>query len=61
MSTAKNHSKRSHRSHYRSRAWSGSRRSVIRPTVRKSAFMRFISMIREAITGRRTVENKGDK
>lgn len=48
MSTAENHAKRSHRSHYRSRAWSGSRRSVIRPTAKKSFFARMIQQIRKA-------------
>lgn len=48
MSAAKNHAKRSHRSHYRSRAWSGSRRSVIKPTVGKSAIAQFIQKIRKA-------------
>ena len=48
MSTAKNHAKRSHRSHYRSRAWNGSRRSVIKPTVGKSAIAQFIQKIRKA-------------
>lgn len=61
MSTAKNHAKRSHRSNYRARMFNGSKKSVVRPTVRKSAFMRFISMIRKAITNKRTVEKKGDK
>lgn len=57
MSTAKNHAKRSHRSHYRSRAWSGSRRSVITPTVNKTGMMGLIQKIRRA----RVPENKGDE
>lgn len=60
MSTAKNHAKRSHRSHYRSRAWNGSRRSVIKPTVGKSAIARFIQKIRQALT-RKNTKKKGDE
>lgn len=41
--------------------YNNNKKSVVRPTVRKSAFMRFISMIRKAITNKRTVEKKGDK
>ena len=57
MSTAANHRKRSHKSHYRSRAWSGSRRSVIKPTVSKSKFGQFIKLIRQALS-RKTTEKK---
>lgn len=60
MSTAKNHAKRSHRSHYRSRAWNGSRRSVIKPTVGKSAIAQFIQKIRQALT-RKNTKKKGDE
>lgn len=60
MSTAKNHAKRSHRSHYRSRAWNGSRRSVIKPTVSKSAIAQFIQKIRQALT-RKNTKKKGDE
>ena len=60
MSTARNHAKRSHRSHYRSRAWNGSRRSVIKPTVGKSAIAQYIKLIRQALT-RKTAEKKGDQ
>ena len=59
MSTAANHRKRSHKSHYRSRAWSGSRRSVIKPTVSKSKFRQFIKLIRQALS-RKTTEKKGE-
>lgn len=59
MSTAANHRKRSHRSQYRSRAWSGGRRSVITPTVSKSRFMQFIKLIRQYLS-RKTVK-KGEK
>lgn len=59
MSTAANHRKRSHKSHYRSRAWSGSRRSVIKPAVSKSKFRQFIKLIRQALS-RKTTEKKGE-
>lgn len=52
MSTAANHRKRSHRSHFRSRAWSGGRRSVIKPTLSKGKFAQFISRIRSALSRR---------
>lgn len=58
MSTARNHAKRSHRSNYRARMYNGSRKSVIKPTVSKNAFMRFIGAIRNAM--RRSEETKGD-
>lgn len=45
MSTAANHRKRSHRSEYRARAFNGSRRSVIKPTVKKGFFMQMINRI----------------
>lgn len=45
MSTAYNHRKRSHRSHYRTRGFNGSRRSVIALTVNKNVFAQFIRMI----------------
>lgn len=46
MSTAANHRKRSHKSHYRSKAFSGSgKRSVITPTIGKSATMQIIGKI----------------
>ena len=61
MSTAKNHAQPSQRRHNRETKCHGSKKSVVRPTVRKSAFMRFISMIRKIITNKRTVEKKGDK
>lgn len=53
MSTAKNHAKRSHRSNYRARMFNGSRKSVVRPTVKKSAFIQFIKMIRNAFRRRK--------
>lgn len=53
MSTAANHRKRSHRSQYRSRAWSGGRRSVITPTVSKSVFMQLVKLIRQFISRKR--------
>lgn len=53
MSTAANHRKRSHRSQYRSRAWSGSRRSVIKPTVSKSVFMQLVKLIRQFVSRKR--------
>ena len=49
MSSAANHRKRSHRSHYRSRAFTGSRQSVITPTLSKSKMAQFISLIRRAL------------
>lgn len=39
MSTAKNHAKRSHRSHYRGRMYTGSRKSVVKSTPNKSFFV----------------------
>ena len=59
MSTAMNHRKRSHRSQYRSRAWSGGRRSFIKPTVSKSKFGQFIKMIRQALS-RKAVKKPND-
>lgn len=59
MSTAANHRKRSHRSQYRSRAWSGGRRSVIKPTVSKSKFMQFIKLVRQYLRSKAT--KKGEK
>lgn len=53
MSTAANHRKRSHRSQYRSRAWSGGRRSVITPTVSQSAFMQLVKLIRQFVSRKR--------
>lgn len=58
MSTATNHAKRSHRSNYRARMFNGSRKSVIKPTVKKSGFMAFIRMIRDAF--KRNKETKSD-
>lgn len=49
MSSAANHRKRSHRSHYRTRAFTGSRQSVITPTLSKSKIAQFISLIRRAL------------
>lgn len=54
MSTAANHRKRSHRSQYRSRAWSGGRKSVIKPTVSKSKFGQFIKLIRQTLSRKAT-------
>lgn len=45
MSTAANHRKRSHKSHFRTRGFNGSRRSVIKPTASKNAFMQWINRI----------------
>lgn len=53
MSTAANHRKRSHRSQYRSRAWSGGRRSVIKSTVSKSFFMQLVKLIRQFVSRKR--------
>ena len=45
MSTAANHRKRSHRSHYRTRGFNGGRRSVIKPSLNKNASMKLINRI----------------
>lgn len=47
MSTAKNHAKRSHRSHYRGRMYIGSRKSVVKPTPNKSFFDRLVQKLRK--------------
>ena len=52
MSTATNRRKRSHRSHFRSRAFNGGRRSVIKPSLSKGKFAQFFSRIRNALRGR---------
>ena len=54
MSAAKNHSKRSHKSHYRTRAFNGARRSVIKPSLRKDDYFSFIRMLRGAGRNRET-------
>lgn len=56
MSTATNHRKRSHRSHYRTRMFNGSRKSVIKPTIGRTGIMGLIRKIRRAKS-----EKKGEK
>lgn len=45
MSSAINHAKRSHRSAFRTKGFSGSRKSVIKPTVGKEASKQLINQI----------------
>ena len=58
MSTAANHSKRSHRSHYRTRAFNGGRRSVIKPTANKGFFRQMINKIAKYLSKKKG-ENEG--
>lgn len=58
MSTAYNHMKRSHYSAYRTRGFTGSRRAVGTPTIKKSGFNQLISSIRNF---RKPKESKADK
>lgn len=59
MSTAKNHSKRSHRSNFSARAFNGARRNVITPTIRKDDYFSFIRMLRQAM-GRNRETRRAD-
>lgn len=45
MSSAMNHVKRSHRSHFRNRAFSGGRASVITPSLHKQHSFNLIRML----------------
>lgn len=45
MSSAMNHAKRSHRSHFKSRAFSGGRASVITPSLHKQHSFNLIRML----------------
>ena len=45
MSSAMNHVKRSHRSHFKSRAFSGGRASVITPSLHKQHSFNLIRML----------------
>lgn len=58
MSTAKNHAKRSHRSHYRGRMYTGSRKSVVKPTPNKSFFVRLAQKLKKLRMSRK--EQKPD-
>lgn len=50
MSSKANHSKRSHRSEYRTRPYhTGSRQAIGTPTLHKNHFAQFIKMIRGAM------------
>lgn len=57
MSTAKNHAKRSHRNEFRNRPYHGGRKSRIKPTVRKTGFLNWIKMIRNAKRNEKELEN----
>lgn len=50
MSTASNHRKRSHRSQYLLRGFTGSRKSVVKPTLSGRKRFDLISLIRRAFT-----------
>lgn len=58
MSTAKNHAKRSHRSHYRGRMYTGSRKSVVKPTPNKCFFVRLAQKLKKLRMSRK--EQKPD-
>ena len=45
MSSSNNHRARSHRSHYRARAFNGSRRSMVKPTARKMDYFAWFRSI----------------
>lgn len=63
MSSAINHRKRSHRSEFRARPYRGGTRMMVgTPTLHKNGFLQFISLIRRALTGRRShAVHKADK
>lgn len=64
MSSKANHVKRSHRSNYKARMFSGSRKSVIKPTVGKNGFMQQMAMIRKFMANRKsksTDKSDGDE
>lgn len=58
MSSAYNHMKRSHRSNYRTRAYTGGRKSVITPTLSKTKQMQFIKLIRQFLEKRKEQKNQ---
>ncbi|WP_407399638.1 hypothetical protein [Treponema sp.] len=52
MSSKANHVKRSHRSNYKARMFSGSRQSVIKPSIKKNGFLQMIRKIRKFLNAR---------
>lgn len=58
MSTAMNHMKRSHYSAYRTRGFTGSRRAVGTPTIKKTWFNQLISSIRNFFKSRKSKKDK---
>lgn len=56
MSTAANHRKRSHKSHFRTRGFNGGRKSVITPTVNKGIFSQIIRKIAKFLSKKRGEE-----
>ncbi len=50
MSTAANHRKRSHRSQYRARCFTGSRRAVVTPTLSRPRLLDIIRKMRQFFT-----------
>lgn len=58
MSTAYNHMVRSHRSQHKSVCYTGSRRSVIKPTIRKSGLMYRMAQIRKLLQKKNRKEDE---
>lgn len=50
MSSAANHRKRSHRSQFRTRCFTGSRRAVVKPTLSRPKWLDLIRKIRQLFT-----------
>lgn len=59
MSSAINHAKRSHRSAYRTRGFTGGRKSVITPTVGKEASKQLINQIAKFLSKKKGENNDG--
>lgn len=60
MSTAANHRKRSHRSQYRARCFTGSRRAVVTPTLSRPKLLDIIRKMRQFFQRKRRVPDAQD-